>query len=574
VRKLLLLILAATFGVSVGFSQTFTDGWTYTLNGNNEATITSYSGPGGAVAIPASVGGFPVKTVGGGRTAIFGSGNTSVTSVTIPDSVTRIGDYAFDNCIGLTSVIIPNSVTSIGEGALSLCSGLTGITIPNSVTSIGVAAFAGCTGLTRLTIPDSVTSIVDRVFAGCSGLISITIGNGATSIGDAAFESCTSLASLTIGSGVTSILDVNPWADCISLTSFHVAVENLFFSSIEGVLFNKDATTLIGFPPGRSGSYIIPLSATAVGSAAFSNCRNLTSVIVPNSVTSVGDHAFSNCISLTSIYFLGNHPSEGVNIVSGIVQTGTVYYVAGATGWTSTFAGWPTHELPIGPLLTSFGESQFNEGQSSVASNPSAFNLFTQAQYEGNYNHGVSAGVDGVVSDPAAYNLFTQAQYEANRATGVSDGKAEVTNSPSSYGLFTEAQFSANRVNGRADVTQRPNSYGLYTKAQYDSFGASRFGSGQTSVRSNPSAFKLVALTNVPGIRVATRIGNTFTVSMPGGWTRYAQSGMPKGWSFNTKSGLLRGTMPRRSRPSVRLTPYKGSVVGAPITIEFRPTAK
>ena len=95
------------------------------------------------------------------------NGCRGFTSVTIPNSVTSIGDYAFSDCSGLTSVTIPNSVTSIENGAFRGCRGLTSVTIPNSVTSIGGGAFQYCSGLTSVTIPNSVTSIGDEAFKGC-----------------------------------------------------------------------------------------------------------------------------------------------------------------------------------------------------------------------------------------------------------------------------------------------------------------------------------------------------------------------------------------------------------------------
>ncbi|MBR3939540.1 MAG: leucine-rich repeat domain-containing protein, partial [Bacteroidales bacterium] len=110
---------------------------------------------------------------------------------------------SFESCSGLTSVTIPNSVTSIGEYAFYNCSGLTSVTIPNSVTSIGESAFRGCSGLTSVTIPNSVTTIGERAFYNCSGLTSVTIGNSVTSIGNSAFSGCSGLTSVTIPNSVT-----------------------------------------------------------------------------------------------------------------------------------------------------------------------------------------------------------------------------------------------------------------------------------------------------------------------------------------------------------------------------------
>ena len=134
------------------------------------------------------------------NTLIVGCKNTI-----IPNSVTRIGDYAFYGCSGLTSITIPNSVTSIGSCAFSGCSGLTSVTIGNGVTSIGYRAFSGCSGLTSVTIPNSVTSIGYSAFSGCSGLTSVTIPNSVTSIGNYAFKGCSGLTSVTIPNSVTSI---------------------------------------------------------------------------------------------------------------------------------------------------------------------------------------------------------------------------------------------------------------------------------------------------------------------------------------------------------------------------------
>ena len=135
------------------------------------------------------------------------SGCKSLQSITIPNSVTSIGNSAFSSCESLQSVTIPDSVTSIGDEAFSSCESLQSVTIPNSVTSIGDEAFSDCDSLQSVTIPNSVTSIGYRAFYWCTSLQSVTIPNSVTKIGDGAFYRCYYLQSVTIPNSVTSIGD-------------------------------------------------------------------------------------------------------------------------------------------------------------------------------------------------------------------------------------------------------------------------------------------------------------------------------------------------------------------------------
>ena len=213
------------------------------------------------------------------------NGCTSLTSIEIPNSVTTIGNYAFYICSGLTSIEIPNSVTTIGKSAFSGCRSLTSIEIPNCVTTIGRSAFEYCTGLKSIEIPNSVTTIENYAFYYCSGLTNIEIPNSVTTIGRCAFEYCTGLKSIEI-----------------------------------------------------------PNSVTTIGDYAFSGCTGLINITIGNSVTTIGNYAFSGCTGLTSITSL--IPAEklfvpGYGAFNSCNNSNCILYVpAGAKETYAATEGW------------------------------------------------------------------------------------------------------------------------------------------------------------------------------------------------------------------------------------------
>ena len=262
------------------------------------------------------------------------SGCSSLTSLTLPSSVTSIGGHAFEKCSGLTSLTLPSSVTSIGEFAFRYCSGLTSLTIPSGVTTIDYYAFADCRGLTSLTLPSSVTSIGGHAFAWCSGLTSLTLHSSVTSIGDYAFAWCSGLTSLTLPSSVTSI-GGHAFESCSGLTSLTLpsSVTEIDRSAFErcnnlkecNCLLDSDLETCLAYSHDdwtkipvdeikyyHNGQELtkleIPSGVDKIGSYSFYKGVNLTSLTLPSSVTSIGSSAFEGCSGLTSVYVSWKSP--------------------------------------------------------------------------------------------------------------------------------------------------------------------------------------------------------------------------------------------------------------------------
>jgi hypothetical protein len=296
--------------------------------------------------------------------------------------VTSIGNGAFEDCVGLANISIGTNVTTIGSDAFAFCSNLTGIAIPRSVTNIAgislglvrigmgpapsaMEMVANCSRLTAITV-DPLNSF----YSSSNGILfnkpqttlleapgafvgSYAIPSSVTSIGAEAFQNCASLTGIAIPSSVTNIGSA-AFANCRSLTAMTVDGQSVFYSSTNGVLFDKPPTTLIQFPGGIGGSYTVASGITRLGSTAFSGCSNLTSITIPASVTNVGNSTFAGCLN-AGIYFAGNAPGItssatppglggirlfpifGYNFYNPNAEA--VYYLPRTTGWGATFDG-------------------------------------------------------------------------------------------------------------------------------------------------------------------------------------------------------------------------------------------
>lgn len=250
-----------------------------------------------------------------------------LTSITIPNSVTSIGDSAFSSCSGLTSITIPNSVTSIASGMFSYCDNLTSVTIPNSVTTIEDNAFYGCESLKSITIPNSVTSIGDCSFALCKNLTSLKIGNSVKSIGFGAFMLCSSLTSVTIPNFVDSIADL-AFADCSSLKS--ITIPNSVTSLGWGAFDNCESLTSVN----------IGNSITTIMGGAFGGCKNLTSVKIGNSVTTIKCGAFSGCPKIQDVYCYTAEPPQAIDSYFTFAFNATLHVPAESIDKYSSITPW------------------------------------------------------------------------------------------------------------------------------------------------------------------------------------------------------------------------------------------
>jgi PKD repeat protein len=274
---------------------------------NGAITVTGYTGPGGSVAVPASINNLTVTSIGDEAFA----GGVSITNLSVPDSVNNIGQGAFTECGGLASITLGTNVTSVPTTAFSYCTNLSSVTLLGNVTDVGEDAFLDCYKLADFTIPDTVTSIGDFAFDTCTGLTNVIIPGSVTNLGVAAFRLCS------------------------SLTAINVAANNPNYASLAGVVFNQSETALVQYPCGRAGPYTIPDAVTNIVDQAFEGSGAITSVTFGSNVVSIGDYAFFGCPSLTNVSLSASVTNLGLdpfadcgNLAAINVATNNTYYTS------------------------------------------------------------------------------------------------------------------------------------------------------------------------------------------------------------------------------------------------------
>ena len=294
---------------------------------NNQATITGYNGTSTNIVIPSTLGGYRVTKIGG---SAFEE-NTSITTVTIPNSVTSIGSYSFSYCSSLTSITIPDTVTNIGSYAFRNCIKLASITLPKGITSIGSSTFRYCDSLISVSIPDNVNTIGEYAFYGCDNLAEVSLGKGITTIKDNAFAVCHSLEFFEISENVVSVS--GSAFNCSGIKEFSVSKNNPNFFTVDGVLVNADKTKLIAYPSGKAATeYVVPDGIIAIGDYAFYCCDNLTSLVVSNNVTTIGSRSIYCCDNLVEIVLPSTITSVGEYALYGN-KIENVYFLGTEEQW-------------------------------------------------------------------------------------------------------------------------------------------------------------------------------------------------------------------------------------------------
>lgn len=289
--------------------------FTYTV-AQECATITAYTGAGGAVEIPAQLGGYPVTAIG---SRAF-QNCTTLTSVALPDSITSLGSYVFQGCTALERFGYPIGLITVNSsgGLFNGCTALKQITVPEGVTVLPDSLFKGCNGLEEILLPEGLTQIGNSTFQGCTALKSIALPDGVTTLGRYAFQGCTTLTAIDLPDTITT-MGSYVFQGCAALEQFGYPAGLTTVNSSGGLFDGCTALKQITVPEGVTilpdnlfkdcdelEKVFLPESLTRIGSNTFQGCTALTAVALPQGVNFIGSRAFNKCTSLNAIALPGS----------------------------------------------------------------------------------------------------------------------------------------------------------------------------------------------------------------------------------------------------------------------------
>lgn len=331
----MIFVLSALFALQLP-AQTFDEGnFRYTIVSESEKTVSIAQSEvhlSGNIEIPSAVkyNGVDYQVIGLSDFAFAYC--SDITSASLPNGIESFGKYSFWECTSLKTVNIPSGVETIGPGSFWLCSKLQEVNLPANLKILEENLFYSCSSLRNIVIPDGVEEIKDFAFKDCSlletdkmpsslksigesaffgtSITSAILPEGVLSVGPMAFSGCVYLSEIYIPATLSEFYG-SALAGCEALESIEVSVDNKNYSSIDGVLFNKDQTELIIYPGKHGSKYEVPSSVVTVADGAFEKCASITEVVFNEGVETIGKRVFFGCNELKTVVLPSSVKSIG-----------------------------------------------------------------------------------------------------------------------------------------------------------------------------------------------------------------------------------------------------------------------
>ena len=353
------------------------------------------------------------------------------------ENLTSIGTYAFEYCYSLTELNLKGNgetvigycafcgndalkkislagIKTINDGAFQNCGDLNSVNFGEGLLSIGICAFFNCPNIETVSLPESLTTINNGAFKECSKLTSIDIPNKVTELNDYTFANCTSLKNVSIGSSCTSISST-AFVGTSSIDRITVSEDNKNLTAVDGVLYNKDMTTLVLYPKNCSGEFAVPDTVTTIADYAFDNSPNITKVTIGKNVKTIGTGAFRNCKSLETVVFedsdtikktIGNYAFNNCPALSKVDFGNAVKSIG-------------SYSFAVNKLIESI---EFPDSLESIGDN--AFTTYTDGSYVENKLKSVKFGTGLKTIGFCAFNgnkKLETVEFTGNNLTSIKD---------------------------------------------------------------------------------------------------------------------------------------------------------